>query len=97
MRCGRLEALRVDGGMAANDWLCRFLAGLLNLTVERPAMLETTALGAAFLAGIGIGLWDGPCAIAALPRRIDRFEPDEAFDAAPLLAGWQVALRQTLA
>ncbi len=52
----RLETLRVDGGMAANDWLCQFLADLLDLPVERPAMLETTALGAALLAGIGIGL-----------------------------------------
>jgi glycerol kinase len=95
---GKLAALRVDGGMAANDWLCRFLAYLLDTPVERPAMLETTALGAAFLAGIGVGLWDGPDAVAALPRRIDRFEPGgDGKQREALLAGWRKALRQVLA
>jgi glycerol kinase len=95
---GKLAALRVDGGMAANDWLCRFLAYLLDTPVERPAMLETTALGAAFLAGIGVGLWDGLDAVAALPRRIDRFEPEgDGKQREALLAGWRKALRQVLA
>jgi len=95
---GELTALRVDGGMAANDWLCQFLADLLDIPVERPAMLETTALGAACLAGIGIGLWDGPEAVAALDRRIDRFEPQEGSgDRRALLEGWRKALRQALA
>jgi glycerol kinase len=94
----RLTALRVDGGMAANDWLCQFLADLLDLPVERPAMLETTALGAALLAGIGIGLWSGPDEVAALDRKIDRFEPREnATDRHALLDGWRRALRQALA
>ncbi|MBA2934075.1 glycerol kinase GlpK [Sphingomonas sp. CGMCC 1.13654] len=93
----KLTALRVDGGMAANDWLCQFLADLLDLPVERPAMLETTALGAACLAGIGIGLWDGPEAVAALDRALDRFEPHEvAADRRALLDGWRKALRQAL-
>ncbi|HET8613792.1 MAG TPA: glycerol kinase GlpK [Sphingomonas sp.] len=92
---GELQALRVDGGMAANDWLCQFLADLLGLPVERPAMLETTALGAAFLAGIGIGLWEGPQAIAALPRAMDRFDPRPGFDdREALLTGWRRALAQ---
>jgi glycerol kinase len=61
-------------------------------------MLETTALGAACLAGIGIGLWDGPEAVAALDRRIDRFEPQEGSgDRRALLEGWRKALRQALA
>ena len=95
---GKLTALRVDGGMAANDWLCQFLADLLGLPVERPAMLETTALGAACLAGIGIGLWDGPEAVAALDRGIERFEPqDVAADRRALLEGWRKALKQALA
>jgi len=94
---GTLTALRVDGGMAANDWLCQFLADLLGIPVERPAMLETTALGAACLAGIGIGLWDGPEAVAALDRRIDRFTPQEnATDRRVSLEGWRKALRQAL-
>ncbi|HEY0316212.1 MAG TPA: glycerol kinase GlpK [Sphingomonas sp.] len=95
---GRLSALRVDGGMAANDWLCQFLADLLDLPVERPAMLETTALGAACLAGIGVGLWSGLEAVAALDRKIDRFVPQAAdIDRQALLEGWQKALRQALA
>ncbi len=95
---GRLSALRVDGGMAANDWLCQFLADLLDLPVERPAMLETTALGAACLAGIGVGLWSGLEAVAALDRKIDRFVPQAAdIDRQALLEGWRKALRQALA
>ncbi len=55
------EAMRVDGGMAANDWFCQFLADILEARVERPAELETTALGAAFLAGLATGMWpDSP-------------------------------------
>lgn len=49
------EALRVDGGMAANNWLCRFVADITGCPVERPAGVETTALGAAFLAGLAVG------------------------------------------
>ncbi|HET8612742.1 MAG TPA: glycerol kinase GlpK [Sphingomonas sp.] len=93
---GELQALRVDGGMAANDWLCQFLADLLRLPVERPAVLETTALGAAFLAGIGVGLWDGPEAVATLPRASDRFTPRGDGDRETLLAGWRRALAQAL-
>ena len=57
-------ALRVDGGMAANAWLCQFLADILRVPVERPQNLETTALGAAFLAGLATGVWDGLDALA---------------------------------
>src|SRR6202008_565539 len=53
----RLETLRVDGGLAANEWFCQFLADMLEARVERPLELETTALGAAFLAGLTVGLW----------------------------------------
>ncbi len=93
----KLAALRVDGGMAANDWLCQFLADILDTPVERPAMVETTALGAAFLAGIGVGLWDGPEAVAALARRMDRFEPrSDAAARKRLLGGWREALGRAL-
>ena len=51
-------ALRVDGGMAANDWLLQFLADVLDVTVERPTIIETTALGAAYLAALHIGIFD---------------------------------------
>jgi glycerol kinase len=52
-----LTALRVDGGAAANNFLCQFQADVLNVEVLRPAVTETTAMGAAFLAGVGAGLW----------------------------------------
>ena len=61
------DALRVDGGMTANSWLCQFLADILHCPVERPATLETTALGAAFHAGLATGLVDGSrCPLADL-------------------------------
>src|SRR6266436_6570307 len=52
-----LQALRVDGGAAANNFLCQFQADVLHVEVLRPAVTETTAMGAAFLAGVGAGLW----------------------------------------
>ena len=56
-RGARGRAIRIDGGMAGNDWFCQFLADMLEARVERPAELETTALGAAFLAGLATGVW----------------------------------------
>ena len=52
-----IPALRVDGGAAANDFLCQFQADIMNVTVLRPSVIETTALGVAYLAGLGAGLW----------------------------------------
>lgn len=52
-------ALRVDGGMTANSWMCGYLSDMLEMPVLRPTILETTALGAAYLAGLGAGLYDG--------------------------------------
>ena len=90
-------ALRVDGGMAANDWLCQFLADVLQVPVERPATLETTALGAAYLAGMAVGMWDGIAGVAAITPDVRRFEPRMADDArAALLAGWKRALARAL-
>jgi glycerol kinase len=57
--------LRVDGGAAANDFLCQFQADLLDTTVDRPSVIETTGLGAAYLAGLGAGLWRSLEAVAA--------------------------------
>jgi glycerol kinase len=93
----RPDVLRIDGGMSANDWLCQFLADILDLTIERPAVLETTALGAAYLAGMTVGLWDGCDGVAALPRKIDRFVPRlDAEGREALMRGWRRALRQAL-
>ena len=90
-------ALRVDGGMSANDWLCQFLADILQVPVERPATLETTALGAAFLAGIAVGLWDGIEDVAAIAADVHRFEPAMAEEKrAALVSGWERALKRAL-
>jgi glycerol kinase len=93
----RPAAMRVDGGMAANDWLCRFLADLLEVAVERPVDLETTARGAAFHAGLAVGLWSGLAELEALWARDQCFEPGMAAETrAPLVAGWRDALARTL-
>jgi glycerol kinase len=70
-----LEELRVDGGASANDSLMQFQADILGVPVVRPSMTETTALGAAFLAGLGAGFWNEVQAIMDLPREEHRFEP----------------------
>jgi glycerol kinase len=93
----RPAMLRVDGGMAANDWLCRFLADILDVAVERPDDLETTARGAAFHAGLAVGLWSGLDELSAIWSRQACFEPAmEAGHRTTLLAGWHDALRRTL-
>jgi glycerol kinase len=70
-----LQELRVDGGASVNDTLMQFQADILGVPVVRPAMTETTALGAAFLAGLGAGFWTEVRAISDLPRQERRFEP----------------------
>ena len=69
-----VPVLRVDGGAAANDWLMQFQADVLGIPVERPDMVETTALGAAALAGIALGVWKHSSDVLA-GRRFVRFEP----------------------
>ena len=92
------ERLRIDGGMAANDWLAQDLADMLDLEVERPAFVETTALGAAMLAGIGCGLFDSLEQAAAMRGAVSRFEPalPEAAREARL-EGWRRAVERVLA
>lgn len=88
-------ALRVDGGMVGNDWLMQFLADMLEVPVERPAVTETTALGAACLAGLQAGLYPDLAAVAAGWQRQRRFEP--AMDGGVrtrLLSGWHDAVRR---
>ena len=89
--------IRVDGGMAANDWLCQFLADMLQVPVERPQHLETTALGAAFHAGLATGVWKDLDALAATWARGACFDPKMAEEArATLAGGWHAALAKTL-
>ena len=91
-----LSALKVDGGACANNLLMQFQADILNTVVERPEVIESTALGAAYLAGIGIGLWQKESILEN--RKIDRlFAPD--FDNAKiekLYSGWQKAVKRTM-
>ena len=91
------DTLRVDGGMTANDWLMHFLADVLDLPVERPTVTETTALGAARLAGLGAGLYSSPQDLAGQWRLERRFEPAmPAGTRERLLAGWDDAVARVM-
>ena len=70
-----VEGLRVDGGAAANDFLCQFQADVLNVAVLRPRVIETTALGAAYLAGLGAGVWRSTDDVGGRWALERRFEP----------------------
>ncbi len=92
---GALSSLRVDGGMAANDWFCQFLADLLDIPVERPVNLETTALGAAMLAGHRCGGWPDVLDGSAADEGLTRFEPAMAPEQRlRLTSEWQAAIRR---
>ncbi len=87
-------ALRVDGGMIANNWLLQFLADITGIPVERPVYAETTVLGAAFLAGLGRGLFSSLDEIKAAWRLDFRAAPRMAeAQRRALLEGWQSAVR----
>lgn len=87
--------LRVDGGASANDWLMQFQADVLNLPVERPSNIETTALGAAGLAGLATGVWASPEDFLR-SRAFARFTPSDADRAEQDHAGWRRAVRAAL-
>jgi glycerol kinase len=90
-------AIRVDGGMAANDWLCQFLADVLDARVERPAGLEATVTGAALLAGLAAGVWPDLPATAAALGTATVFSPRmTAARRAALITGWRDALARAL-
>ena len=90
------ERLRVDGGATMNDWLMQFQADVLGVPVERPDMVETTALGAAGLAGLGAGVWRDADEFLAT-RRFTQFEPRMDRDAArALMHGWDRAVRTAI-
>jgi glycerol kinase len=91
-----LSELRVDGGAAANDLLMQFQADILGVPVVRPRILETTALGAAYLAGLHTGVWSSREEIAAQWQMERRFEPRMArAEAAGLLARWREAVSRS--
>jgi glycerol kinase len=92
-----LQALRVDGGMVANDWLVQTLADITALPVERPQVIETTALGAAYLAGLGHGVWGSLDEVAEQWQVERQFQPElPESERARRLSGWQQAVQRTL-
>ncbi|MFB9860299.1 glycerol kinase GlpK [Salinicoccus siamensis] len=91
-----LETLRVDGGAAANDFLMQFQSDILGTPVERPEVLETTALGSAYLAGLAVGFWDSTDEIKSVSDTDSVFEPDmDQDERESLYDGWQHAVAAT--
>ena len=92
--CGsRLVTLRADGGAAVNNLLMQFQADILNVPVEVPWINETTALGAAYLAGLAAGVWQDESELSRMDQVAWRFEPSMSPDQRQeLLAGWRKAL-----
>ena len=89
--------LRVDGGMVASDWTMQRLADVLDAPVDRPTILETTALGAAWLAGSKAGVWPNMADFAKSWALDRRFEPQMDEKTRNIkLTGWRDAVRRTL-
>ena len=92
-----IEKLRVDGGAVANDFLMQFQADILGIPVERPVVTETTALGAAYLAGLATGFWRDAQEVSSLWRLGARFEPKmDAENRERLYSDWKDAVRRVL-
>ena len=90
--------LRIDGGMVVNDWLAQDLADMLALPVERPRLIETTALGAAMFAGIGAGLFRDLNEASAMRGEVEVFEPNLSADQREArLSGWRDAVAKVIA
>ena len=96
-QAARKTVLRVDGGMVASDWTMQRLADILNAPVDRPEVLETTALGAAWLAASRAGLWPDAPGFAKQWALNHRFKPRmKAAERARKIAGWADAVKRTL-
>lgn len=92
-----LREIKVDGGASRNNLMMQFQADILGIPVIRPATTETTALGAAFLAGLATGYWSGLDELRSLTESAQRFEPHmEAEKMQAAITGWRDALRRTL-
>jgi glycerol kinase len=92
-----LTEMRVDGGMTVNDGLMQFQADLLGVDVVRPAMTETTALGAAYGAGMAAGVWSGLDELASMWTEEARFSPAMSEERrAHLVSGWDRAVQRSL-
>lgn len=93
----RPESIRVDGGMVVNDWLMQFLADTLGVTIERPQVTETTALGVAYLAGLQAKVFENLGQIADLWHNDAKFEPQMSeCDRERLYSGWLEAVNKVL-
>lgn len=91
------SCLRIDGGMVANDWLTQDLADMLDLPVERPRFRETTALGAAMLAGVGCGMFRDLAEAAAMRGTVEQFSPSIDADLRDRrLTGWRHAVAKVI-
>ena len=91
------KALRVDGGMSQNSWMLGYLSGVLDIPVLRPTVVETTALGAAYLAGLGAGLYSSLSDVADNWQCEREFAPDMDETArSKALEGWHLAVQRTL-
>ena len=92
----RISELKVDGGAVANNFLCQFQADLLGIKILRPKIIETTSLGAAYLAGLAVGFWKNSMAIEKFWTSDRTFKPKMAKAAAEkLYLGWQKAIERT--
>ncbi len=93
----KLQALKVDGGAVANNILMQFQADILNVPVDRPRITETTALGAAYLAGLAVGVWTNKEELSQRWQLDTRFEPAmEAKESESLYRGWQKAVKHAM-
>ncbi len=93
----KIKLLRTDGGLTANEFMCQFLSDILNRTVEIPRVAETTAWGAACLAGLQAGVFDGPGDIAAIWKAHKRYTPHmKEKDRKILYTGWKDAVGMLL-
>lgn len=93
----RLQALKVDGGAVVNDVLMQFQADILGVPVDRPQVTETTALGAAYLAGLAVGVWDNKDDLVSNWQLERRFTPNmESAEAETLYKGWKKAVKRAL-
>jgi glycerol kinase len=90
-----LTELRVDGGASRSDFLLQFQADMLGVTVDRPKLVETTAAGSAYLAGLAVGFWKSPAELDQLRRTDCRFEPAmDASERERQYAGWKEAVER---
>ena len=89
--------IKVDGGMVKNSWFSQFLSDVINIKVERPLVDETTALGAAFVAGLKIGIFKSLDEISNKWKVKKRFSPKiKSAERSKLINGWTKAIRRTL-